>query len=357
MNQRNEIGGGYWLTQEQIDYVINNNASSNDFCFISDDEQHLSTCRSCLSFLAEQYTKRTIVVPFYTCSTVVDPFIEKGWKVIPYQIDRNLKIVWDKLIDIVLSESPSLILFHSYFGFQTINDNPECINWIKNRGIDIINDTTCSLLSTFSRIKSDYCVGSIRKWFPIPDGALLQGINIPSIESYNKDLEKAKLDAFVTKAKYLSGASIDKNDMLEKFTHATHLIDMASVPYTIAPTSRIFLSKENVDSVRVLRRNNYNRLYHHIDSIEGIFLPLKEADFNTVPYLLPIIVNDRSELQKYLAINGVYATILWTKPLQFMNIKDENSIYESILCFPINQCYGLSDMDRIGLLLNNYYNE
>lgn len=357
MNKRNEIGGGYWISQKQIESSFIHQRAGKGVCFISDDEQHLSTCRSGLSYIADLYDRRVIIVPYFTCSTVIDPFLEKGWKVIPYSIDSHLLVNWEQLRLNIIAESPSLILFHSYFGFPTVNNNLECINWIKAQGIDIINDVTCSILSTFDRIYSDFCVGSIRKWFPIPDGALLQGTRIAGLSRYNQELLDAKVDAFITKWEYLEGADVEKTKMLQKFSRATHIIDSASEVFIMSPLSKALLTKENVDDAKRIRRMNYNRLFQLISNINRIILPFPEADENVIPYFLPIIVQDRNILQKYLADNGVYATVLWTKPENFAHLIEHNLIYEKILCFPINQCYDISDMERIGCLLNKYFKE
>lgn len=355
MNKRNEIGGGYWLTKSEVEEVQRNLQIKNNIYFISQTEQHLSTCRSALQYIAGLYEKKVIAIPYFTCSTVIDPFIQNGWTVIPFKIKENFKVDWTDLARIAREEKPSLILMHSYFGFPTINDNPECIAFIKDKGIDIINDITCSLLSTYKRIKSDYSVASIRKWFPIPDGALLVGACISGVNRFNKDLLDSKIDAFITKAQYLSEEFYDKPAMLKKFSLATAIIDASSEPFDMTPFSTSFLNAEVIQVAREKRRNNHNRLYNTLSHIFQIKLPLGEASEGIVPYLLPIIVEDRNILQKYLAENGVYATVLWTKPRAFETVNLTDDIYDKILCFPINQCYDICDMDRIGRLLLSYY--
>lgn len=356
MNKRNEIGGGYWLTKSEVDKVQRNLHIKNNIYFISQTEQHLSTCRSALQYIAGLYEKKIIAIPYFTCSTVIDSFSQNGWTVIPFKIKEDFKVDWTDLTRIVREGKPSLILMHSYFGFPTINDNPECIAFIKGKGIDIINDVTCSLLSTYKRIKSDYYVASIRKWFPVPDGALLVGACIPGVNRFNKDLLDSKIDAFTTKAMYLSEEFHDKTAMLKKFSLATAIVDAASKPFDMTPFSTSFLNGYEIEEARIKRRNNHNRLYNILSQILQIKLPLQEASEDIVPYLLPVLVEERNTLQKYLADNGVYATVLWTKPKTFETVNFRDDIYDKILCFPINQSYDICDMDRIGELMYNYYN-
>lgn len=358
MNKRNEIGGGYWISRDISELKKRKSESRDDYYFISRDEQHLSTCRSCLSYIASLYdNNKVIIVPFFTCNTVIEPFEKDGWKVVPYLIDKYLRVKWEYLKQLVIDEHPSLVLFHSYFGFPTINDNKECVTWIKENGVDIINDVTCSLLSSFDRIDSKYCVGSIRKWFPVPDGSLLQGVHISNVNRCNCELEKAKLDAFFTKNDYLLGCNISKKSMLAKFSYATSLIDNASDPYCMSTFSSNLLTKDYVDDVKRKRIDNYNHLYENLSNIKNqeLLLPLPKADNSIVPYLFPIIVRKRSNLQKYLSENDIYATILWRKPISFAKIKDQESLYETILCLPINHCYNIGDMDRIVFFINEYF--
>ena len=99
MNKRNEIGGGYWLTKSEVDKVQRNLQIKNNIYFISQTEQHLSTCRSALQYIAGLYEKKIIAIPYFTCSTVIDPFSKNGWTVIPFKIKENFKVKNNKLIN------------------------------------------------------------------------------------------------------------------------------------------------------------------------------------------------------------------------------------------------------------------
>lgn len=355
MNHINEIGGGYWLSSDVLKESLSKHHDTFYFC--STSEQHISTCRSALRFIANDFEKRVVLIPVFTCITVIDPFLQNDWKVIPYIINcEDLSVDWEDLYQKIVLEQPSLILFHSLFGFPTVN-NPSLITWIRSQGIKVVNDMTCSLLSSFKRIESDYTVASIRKWFPIPDGGLFIGdgnkMYIP--QQYDKELTEAKIKAFQTKDAYLSGIDMNKRDMLSLFDKATIILNSRSQEFAMSPISKSLITEESVEAAKNRRRNNYNRLYEHIKKLSYLHLPLSRADKTVVPYMLPVIVKDRSKLQNYLSSRQVYATVLWTKPEAFS--RENCSLYESILCFPINQCYEMEDMDMIGRLLSVYPNE
>lgn len=347
----NEIGGGFWLSEDYLKECLSQN--ENHIVFHSQEEQHLSTCRSGLRKIASLFQGKGVLIPIFTCGTVVDAFAEYGCKIIPYKINGiDLSIDWEDVKEKVLILRPSLIIFHTYFGYPTV-DNPSMISWIREQGIKIVDDITCSLLSLFTRIESDFVVGSIRKWFPLPDGGLLVGTRVDiSSDGFDDELVHAKLKAFLTKDAYLSGADIPKTEMLRLFQEAISILNSRTEAFSMSPVSDALITEDAINIARSKRRENYNRLHDIIEDIPYVHMPLGKADQTIVPYMLPIIVSDRSSLQSYLASHDVYATVLWTKPECIM---EECKLYESILCFPVSQEYDTSHMEFVGDLLKTFY--
>lgn len=69
-----------------------------------------------------------------------------------------------------------------------------------------------------------------------------------------------------------------------------------------------------------------------------------------------MVKHNRRELQQFLAQNGVYATIIWQCPDEFVNKLNMESkwIYDTILCVPCDQRYTVDDMVFIGELFDRF---
>jgi dTDP-4-amino-4,6-dideoxygalactose transaminase len=75
-----------------------------------------------------------------------------------------------------------------------------------------------------------------------------------------------------------------------------------------------------------------------------------------VPLYFPIIVDDRSALQKHLVDNAIYAPIVWPKDEQQpIQCEGAEYLYNHLLCIPIDQRYNQDDMRRIAKVIDNFY--
>ena len=73
--------------------------------------------------------------------------------------------------------------------------------------------------------------------------------------------------------------------------------------------------------------------------------------------MVPLLIhNKRSVLQKYLASQKIYATIIWACPKELRNSISSTAqqIYEEILCIPCDQRYNTFDMQRIIFAINRF---
>ena len=81
-------------------------------------------------------------------------------------------------------------------------------------------------------------------------------------------------------------------------------------------------------------------------------IPGLERSFRGAPFSLPILVENRDEVQTKLAKKGVYAPVLW--PIDaFARRVCENSAYVSdhMLSLPIDQRYDWDDIEDISRIV------
>ena len=357
INNRYEIGGDKWLSKKKIDTVQSSN-SFKPITFHSKNELHLSNCRSALRLIAEEiskhYTSSTILIPGFTCDTVFNPFLEYGFTVILYNIKSDFSVDWKDVKNKVKKYQPRVFLFHSYFGYPTVQYD---LSEVLDAGVIVIEDYTQNLLSNFKRLASNYQVGSIRKWFSIPDGGFLFGLSYNRSLVEDVDLVSQKIEAFDLKYRYLNGEAVDKGFFLEKLEHAKHTMALHKTIFKMSIISERLAADAPIQIFKEQRRKNYIRLLAHLAKYPTITIPLGYPSEGIVPFMFPIFIKDRNGFQNYLAKHNVYATKLWNLPIDLRTFLSEETvdIYEHLLCFPIDEYYSEQDMDYIGKIVDQYF--
>ena len=101
-----------------------------------------------------------------------------------------------------------------------------------------------------------------------------------------------------------------------------------------------------------------SKIRNNVKLLETISPVMSPIDEKTCPFYFPVYVKDnRKELQRYLASEDIYATVIWAVPEYFINKTSDitNYIYNHILCFHVDQRYTTDDMGRIVESLVQYY--
>jgi len=358
-----EIGSNFWLNPNQnlsechLGTPKQFNCKGSDFVW-------LSTGRSAIKYVIKAIEerargiKKVAVLPSYTCHTVFEPFIEMGYEIYYYPIEKDLTTSSNAILETVLKHNASIILFHRYFGFDTLNGqiNRMC-DILRGLGKFTVEDCTQCLYSGIPRAYSDFTVGSIRKWAGTPDGGFAvchSGVFKDKPEKYDSELESAKIKASYAKYRYLFEKKGNKADMLAQFRAAEDILDHQQAIFAISPMSARVQASLNVEELINKRKNNFNILR---TSLKGLFQPLFSLDSNqTVPLYFPILVEDRSALQKYLVQNAIYAPIVWPKDVKQPEQCDgAEYMYEHLLCIPIDQRYDADEMNCVVEVVNKFY--
>ena len=359
-----EIGSNFWLNPygQLPDSPL---GSPSQFNCNGEDFVWLSTGRSAIKYVLldiearNPKLKKVAVLPSFTCDTVFEPFLKIGYELYYYPVDNNLATTSGAILDTVLAHDASVVLFHRYFGFNTLDSQIDRMcETLRKLGKYSIEDCTQCLYSGFSRSQSDYTVGSIRKWTGTPDG----GFAVCRKERFtNKPnqtdtmLEQAKVKASYYKYRFLFEHEGDKREMLAMYRKAEDILDNQTEMFAISETSSRV--QANLDKKELIskRKDNFNILFQ---SLQGpIKLLVKSVDNNAVPLYFPIFVEDRASLQRHLVQNAIYTPVVWPKDEQQpTQCEGAENAYQHLLCVPIDQRYNTDDMNRIVSVINKYYN-
>lgn len=311
--------------------------------------------------------KKTALLPAYMCDSVFWPFERAGWDLYFYHIGKNLEPEAESLSAQIKGLQPGLIFIHPYYGFDTLKSLRPMLNIWQSQGICIMEDVTQSYYLPHEKWDADYIIGSLRKWYPIPDGGFAVS-NEPFPEEFcgeNKIFIETKLDLLTKKWNYFHtpGSSLEKKNQKTAFMAKNRDMEEWLDHYEkISPLSKEsmkILSTLSEKDYRNRRNENCHYLFQHIKS-KTKFTPVfaKENSFEAVdsPLYFPIYAKNREELQNFLVNRGIYAPVLWPVGKENENHLSETDqeIYDQILALPIDQRYGLSEMQYIAQALTEY---
>jgi dTDP-4-amino-4,6-dideoxygalactose transaminase len=327
------------------------------------DRIYYSLCREALCDIAKALngTTKKVLIPAYTCQTVITPFEECGWQCVYFPIKRDLRIDTHGLVRLVEDANPSLVVVHPYFGMDLNDEEVATLVSVKERGIDIVLDLTQCLFSTKRYSFVTFIVASYRKWMPIPDGGYLINISnresIRQPENENTEFTEREKAAMYLRGQYFGNGERRTKDISIRLSKAAdHIAESNIKPHKMSQIAYNLLQIEGKEHNQQRRFDNYSYLFHNLyesSKVAKVCHDLKEV--TTFPLYFTIYVENRRELQRLLAQDAVYAPVIWPVEDDCVLINDEvKYIYEHILAIPCDQRYDENDMQRVVDILNRF---
>lgn len=317
------------------------------------------------------------LLPAYMCDTVFFPFERAGWEIHFYHIDKNLVANANELRTQIAQIKPGLIFIHPYYGIDTWKAMRPLLGEWRKQGICIMEDVTQSYYLDGVGKDADYVVGSLRKWYFVPDGGFVAADEYISDEKLypNAEFAEKRLELMTEKWEYLYGYGNAesrrrlKDDFLKKNRQMEQWLDDYEGISGLSDEAACILTAENEKSCSKRRNENYRYLrgrlagkkhFVHVfekDIMEGELKAENVQD--TAPLYFPIYASDREALQSFLTAHDIYAPILWPvgKDNEAALTQDERYIYDHLLALPIDQRYGITEMQRIADVLEQYENK
>jgi hypothetical protein len=309
--------------------------------------------RGAISLLLEQVKPRVkrALLPSYICDSVILPFEQAGYELTYYDVDRTFK---PTDMDLIKNSNTGVFLHMGYFGFSTNKILSDLISKLKSESVITIEDVTHTLFSEQSKpIKSDFIIGSIRKWFGIPSGGFLASDKIMKFEliDANVDFINIRMSSLHQKFEYInSGNESMKATYLSGFNRVEQILDEDIKPYKIDHESELIIKNLDNKELQSDRQRNYDFLLKHLRDVDGIEVIFNDVENDVTPMFFPIYVkSNRDELRRRLIEKEIYCPVHWPTPKQVnghLNIATK-SIYDSILSIPCDQRYQIEDMRRI----------
>ena len=322
-----------------------------------------SLCREALYDIAVHHrgVNNTVLIPAYTCQSVITPFEEAGWTCYYYNIKKDLRIDVAYLKDLNEQVKPTMIVVHPFYGMSLNDQESEALKKISETGVVIVMDLTHCIYAEPELDFVDYYVGSYRKWFPIPDGAFLKSDRadslFPAPQKENVEFVTREADAMYLRGQYFKTGTLPFKAISIRLSKlADHLVDNHIEPHRMSSFSSERMQRQNGQEIKLKRRENYVFLFNHLKQNHNCtFVCPDSAEVLNTPLYFPIFVEKRESLQKALAQSHVYAPILWPLENPDVLISEEiRYIYNHILAIPCDQRYGEEEMTRIVRVINEF---
>lgn len=332
---------------------------------LQEDLVLFSLCREALYAVGKRLgaSEKKVLIPAYTCDTVITPFVEQGWTCLYYPVDLQLRIETRAVEKMYEMHKPSLIVVHPYYGKDLNESEVNILENLHGLGCKVVLDRTQCIFSTQRLSCVDYYVGSYRKWFAIPDGGYFwSGESAGDVFSTKKeydDFVSLQRDAMYLRGRYyrtsdeeLKAISIRMNKMAEK------MIDYHIAPHGMSVFSQELLRRSDWHQCQVRRISNYRVLLNGLREVKECKILCEDMnEVSSAPLYFSIYVDDRSELQRALAKEHIYLPVIWPLGVEDVLINDTiKYIYSHILSIPIDQRYDEADMEKIVRGIKRHYN-
>lgn len=307
------------------------------------------------------------LMPAYMCDSVFLPFRHRGWELVFYTVDRGLLSYGEELFRLALECDPGMIFIHPYYGTDTCRELRVQLRAIRRNGVFVMEDVTQSYYLEGIGKDADFVVGSLRKWYAVPDGGFVAA-DVPLAEDAletGEDYARDRLSPLTEKWMYLNDETFletteeerraKKTAYLEKNRALEDALDCYSHIRKMSQLSLSILSETDEAAAAAKRTKNYEYLYKKISGMRRLRPILGKGD-GEVPLYFPIYAKERDSLQGFLRERDIYAPVLW--PLGEENrgalVGDEDYIYRNLLALPIDQRYGIEEMEKIAEALLDF---
>lgn len=305
---------------------------------------------------SKKKVNKRVLLPAYTCDTVIIPFEAAGYDIAFFHIDKQLNILADEFYNLAENFRPDIILFHTYYGYDGFSEIRPKLEEYKNKGISVIEDMTQSLFLDMNGYGANYYVGSLRKWFPVADGGFCLPCNgtgqrkelLDCRLKENSIYVSTKTKAMELKRRYLDEGFDDKAEFLALNKRAEELLDKKTQIFGMSHEAMKYLGSADTDEILKIRTDNFEVLKRGIRNIEWLDNLMPENAVAPLYYAVCVKMK-REYIQEEMKKKNVFLPVLWSIPKSaavFLN-DEEKYIYDNMLAIPCDHRYNENDMQYI----------
>lgn len=295
-------------------YVQSTGGSGNTLRDFFPSANYYADGRQALIHLYRSQGWQRLWVPEYFCYDVVAS-LEKAGLNLAFYTDHPDYHDDSKTLEAIQRKghfrAADALLRVNYYGTRSYRST-ERLN------IPVVEDHTHDLIGDWAlRSTADWCIASLRKSLPVPEGGMLWspvGLKLPAKPAVSEENEKIatiRWEAMKLKARYLAGEDVEKAAFRAGFVDTEEYFDRAEV-CALDRQSQEFLKAFDVRDWYNRKRENWE-LLRDIKK-ESVWVVRPEG-MGCYPFSLVLLFDsqeERDRVRKELIARQVYPAILWS---------------------------------------------
>lgn len=185
----------------------------------------------------------------------------------------------------------------------------------------VVEDHTHDLIGDWPiHSTADWCIASLRKTLPIPEGGMLwspMGLKLPQppeISAENEQIAATRWEAMKLKARYLGGETIEKAEFRKGYVDTEEYFDHAPV-CALDKTSQEYLKTFDIRGWYNQKRSNWDLLKDIKKDGVKVICP---ENMGCYPFSLVQLFDnpdERDRVRKALIEHQIYPAVLWNIPV------------------------------------------
>lgn len=309
---------------------------------------YLANGRLCLIALIKQNSWQRVWLPEYFCREVAESVASftgiemKFYKDYPSNDDRGMVMT-------LPYREGDVLLRVNFFGMRDFRSEVDI-------PIPVIEDHTHDLLSHWALYSdADWCIASLRKTLPIPEGGMLwspKGHVLPdgiSCTEENAANASKRWGAMDMKKDYLEGKLVSKEEFRAQYIDSDESLGKM-VMSAIDERSMAFIQQLDINKWYNAKKYNLKRLTRKVNTTAPLIVTEDES-CNAFSFV--VLADSREQRDQYkqeLVKRMVYPAILWSLP---DNVgKTASAISERMLSIHCDGRYSIDDMDVLSEKIN-----
>lgn len=296
-------------------------------------------------------------IPSYFCQEVIESIASTGIE-IPIYEDNMLEP--SPLFPREALRAGDTIFVVNYFGLR-LKDN----HYSLPAGVELVEDHTHDPWSTWAqRSEANFCVASLRKTLPIPDGGILWSPKkhplppTPPAHATRQEAARGKLAAMLLKSLYLQGHAIDKAVFRQLALTGEEQIGSGEIS-GMTEVTRALLFMFPVTRWQNIRRKNHAFLSDMLNNIK--WCEVLQTQSKTCCPFSAILHFDSPErcdnVRSALLAADIYPASYWALDREFLSGSIPEATIElsqRILSIHCDMRYQYTDMARVAEVIGRF---
>lgn len=296
---------------------------------LHEDAIALNSGRNCLAYLIQKKGIKRIWIPKFLCASVSDVCRREGCEVCYYSIGIDFTPI--------LAPTDDWVYLVNYYG-QVKNDR---IRDHKKQYSNLIVDNVQAYYQP--PVEGIDTIYTCRKYFGVSDGAFLYT---------DAELEELEQDESFERVKFLLGRfERTASEFYSEFVSEEEEFSNFPVRRMSKLTDNL-LHGIDYEMVKNKRTENFSYLHTILQHVNKLKLSIPAG-----AYMYPLYIENGFEIRKKLQAKKIYIPTLWPDVFDICKENEiEFSMARNILPIPIDQRYGIEDMECIVSILEQETN-